>query len=137
MNVKMTVIMKLARIELIIVPIFIFFKYIRPTILDSASPKFFKIILLSLPNFFEAVIGTLTLTGLLLIINDRLNKILPKFIYISAVVLTSFYVILQELNLITIRGNTTCDKNDLIFLLIGLILGYLIILYVKPRIRYE
>ena len=130
--------MKLARIELIIIPIFVFFKYIRPGVLKSGASDFFKITLLSLPNFFEAIIGILTLTGVILLMNDRLNKkyqVGPKIIYIIAVALAAMYVILQELNIINIRTNTTFDQNDLIFSAIGLVIGYLIILLVKPRIR--
>lgn len=140
MNEKMADIMKLARVELIIIPIFIFFKYIRPAVLKSESPEFFKIVLLSLPNFFEAIIGTLTLTGALLIINNWLNKTHQrklKIIYIIAVVLTGILVISQELNIINIRTNTTMDQNDLIFSTIGLIIGYLIVLRIKPRIINE
>lgn len=135
----MTDIMKLARIELIIIPIFIFFKAIRPKVLDSAAPEIFKITLLSLPNFFEAVIGTLTLTGVGLLINDRLSQaqqLKPKFIYIIAVVLAACYVIAQELNLITLRANGTTDPFDVLFSIIGLAVGYATILYVKPIIQY-
>ena len=140
MNEKMMDIMKLARVELIIIPIFIFFKYIRPTVLKSASPEFFKITLLSLPNFFEAIIGTLTLTGVILIINDWLKKkrqVKPKIIYKIAVVLAGILVISQELNIINIRTNTTMDQNDLIFSVLGLIFGYWIVLRIKPRIINE
>ena len=138
MNEKMTDIMKLARIELIIIPIFAFFKFIRPTVLKSSAPEFFKIVLLSLPNFFEAIIGTLTLTGVILFLNNRLNKkhqIRTRIIYITAVILAGVYVILQELNIINIRTNTTFDRNDLIFSVIGLIIGYSIVNIIKPRIR--
>jgi len=73
MNERMADLIKLARVELILVPIFIFFKYIRRNVLENTSSEFFKIVLLSLPNFFEAIIGTLTLTGGILLNNDQLN----------------------------------------------------------------
>ena len=94
--------------------------------------------LLSLPNFFEAVIGVLTLTGVFLFINDLLTKkqhISPHIIYIIAVIIATVYVILQELGIIHLRTNTTFDLNDLIFSVIGIVIGYSIILRVKPRIR--
>lgn len=140
MNEKMKDIMKLARIELIIIPVFIFFKYIRPQVLQSSSPELFKMALRSLPNFFEAIIGTLTLTGVLLILNDQLNKkqqIKPIIIYSIAVVLTGFYVIAQELKIISIRTNTTFDQNDILFSLIGLIIGYIIVMLIKPTIHSQ
>ena len=129
--------MKLARVELIIIPLFIFFKFIRPRVLTNTSPEFLKITLFSLPNLFKAVIGSLTLTGIGLIINDRLNKkhqIRPKFIYILAVILAGIYVFTQELKIPNLGGNNVFDKNDLIFSFIGLIIGYWIILRIKPRI---
>ena len=129
--------MKLARVELIIIPIFILFKYIRPSVLESKSPDFFKITLLSLPNFFEAIIGTLTLTGFILIMNNLLNQkhqIGPRMVYMIAVALAGVLVIAQELNIIDIRTNTTFDPCDIIFSVIGLIIGYSIVLLIKPRI---
>ena len=136
----MTDIMKLARIELIIIPVFIFFKYIRPDVLKSEAPNFFKMMLLSLPNFFEAIIGTLTLTVVILLVNDKLNErhqIRLKIVYFIAVVLAGVYVILQELNIINIRTNTTMDLNDVLFSIIGLVIGYSIIVFVQPKIHLE
>ena len=136
MNNKYADTLKLARIQIVITIVFIFFKLIRPSALESTSFEFFKIVLFSLPNFFEAIIGILTLTGIGLIINDRFDKkhqIKPKSIYILTVVLSGTYVILQELNIIDIRTNTTMDPNDIIFSIVGLIVGYLIIQYIKPQ----
>ena len=130
--------MKLARVELVIIPIFIFFKFIRPSVLKSTSPDFFKIALLSLPNFFEGIIGTLTLTGIGLIINDKLSKqkqIKPKLIYVLAVVIAGIYVITQELKFHNLGGNNVYDVNDLIFSIIGLVLGFLIVLWIRPCIE--
>lgn len=133
-------IMKLARVELIIIPIFIFFKVIRPSVLKSSSPAFFKLVLLSLPNFFEAIIGTLTLTGIGLLINDRLrerHQIRPKLIYLLAVVLAGIYVSTQELKIHNLGGNNVFDRNDLLFSFIGLIIGYWIVLRIKPIINID
>lgn len=137
MNEKMADIMKLARVELIIIPIFIFLKFIRPSVLASKSPEFFKIALLSLPNFFEAIIGTLTLTGIGLIVNDKLNRkyqIGSRLIYILAVILTGIYVSTQELKIHNLGGNNVFDVNDLIFSFIGLIIGFWVVLRIKPKI---
>ena len=140
MNRKYADILKLARFQILLIVMFIFFKSIRPTILNSTSPDFFKTTLLSLPNFFEAVIGTLILTGIGLIINDKLNKkkqIRLTFLYVFAIILSGILVITQELNIIHIRTNTTFDRNDLIFSVIGLIIGYAFVLFIKPRIYNE
>lgn len=134
----MTDILKLARIQVLFIIVFVFFKLIRPSVLKSASPEFLKKILLSLPNFFQSVIGVLILTGIGLILNSRLNKkkqVRHKLIYLLAVIIAAIYVITQELNIYNIRGNNTLDYNDLIFSCIGLLIGYWIILYKKPRIH--
>jgi hypothetical protein len=136
MNKKMMGIIKLVWLELIIIIIFIFFKLIRPTVLNSKSSEFFKLILLSLPNFFEAVIGTLTLTGIGLIINDKLSRkyqIRSRLIYILAAVLAGIYVSAQELKIHNLGGNNVFDVNDLLFSFIGLIIGYLIVLLINPN----
>ncbi len=138
MNERIGDIMKLTCVELIIIPIFVFFKFIRPIVLKSNSPDFFKIALLSLPNFFEGIIGTLTLTGIGLIVNDKLskqNQIKPKLIYVLAVVLAGIYVTTQELKFHNLGGNNVYDVNDLIFSFIRLVLGYLIVLRIKPCIE--
>ncbi len=140
MNNKMADILKLVRIQILFTVLFVFFKFIRPSILNSTSPEFFKKILLSLPNFFESVIGTLILTGIGLVLNDKLNKknqIGVKTIYILAVLLAGIYVITQELKIHNIGGNNTFDQNDLIYSIIGLIIGYWIVVRNKPRIRNE
>ncbi len=138
MNERFNDLMKLARIELLIIPIFILFKFTRPRVLESASPRFLRITLLSMPNFFEAVVGILTLTGVFLILNDRMNlkyQIRPAFIYIIVAIATTIYVLTQEFNLFNIRSNTTLDRNDVVFSIVGLIVGYSITLFIKPRIR--
>ncbi len=104
----------------------------------SELSDFFKILLLSLPNFFEAIIGIVSLTGIFLILNDQLNKkyqIKEIIIYTVAVTLAGIFVFAQELKIIKLRRNTTFDPNDLIFSVIGLIIGFLIILIIKPSIQ--
>ncbi len=136
MNNKYSDILKLARIQMAVTIVFIFFKFIRPPVLQSNSPEIFKIVLLSLPNFFEAIIGVLTVTGIGLVINGQLNKkyaMTANYIYILTAVLAGIYVIFQELNIIKIRTNTTMDPNDIIFSIIGLIVGCLFIQHIKPQ----
>lgn len=130
-------ILKLARIQLLIIPVFVFFKLIRPSVLKSSSSEFFKMILLSLPNFFEGIIGIITLTGVGLLMNNRWGKklqIRTRTIYKLAVLFAGIYVISQELNIHSLGGKNTFDPNDIIFSVIGLISGYGMVLFVKPRI---
>ena len=81
-------ILKLARIQIVLIVLFIFFKLIRPFVLNSTSFEWVKITFLSLPNFFEAVIGILILTGLGLYLNQRFlskkRRIKNSLIYMVA-----------------------------------------------------
>ncbi|WP_299312037.1 hypothetical protein [uncultured Aquimarina sp.] len=134
----MTDILKLVRIQVFLVILFLVFKFIRPTVLNSDSPEWIKITLLSLPNFFEAFIGTLILTGIGLYLNlrtlGRKRQIKRNLIYAMAPIIAGVYAITQELKLHNLGGNNVYDVNDLIFSVIGLIIGYLIVILIKPRI---
>ncbi len=127
---------KLARIQIVFILLFAFFKFIRPTVLDSNAPEVFKIILLSLPNFFEGVIGTLVLTAIGLYLNARVltKQIKRQLIYIMATILAAIYVITQELKIHNLGGNNVFDINDIIFSIIGLGVGFTMIIIIKPKI---
>lgn len=131
-------IQKIARIQIIIIVLFVFFKFIRPAVLASNASEVFKLILLSLPNFFEGVIGVLILTAIGLYLNNKVistqKQLKPKFIYILALVMASIYVISQEFKLHNLGGKNVFDKNDVFFSIIGLITGFSIIVYIKPKI---
>ena len=133
----MTDILKLARIQICIIPLFVFFKMIRPTVLEGNAPEWVKITLLSLPNFFEAVTGVLVLTGIGLYLNLRFltkkRQIGNNLLYIMATIVSGIYVITQELKIHNLGGINVFDKNDIVFSLIGLIIGYLIVVSVKPK----
>ncbi|WP_299675219.1 hypothetical protein [uncultured Dokdonia sp.] len=131
-------ILKLARIQLLIIILFTLFKFIRPSVLDSDAPNLFKIILLSLPNFFEGIVGVLTLTAILLYIRSKTTRIKAQIkvtsIYFIATTLSAIYVITQELKIHNLGGNNVFDTNDLLFSVVGLLTGYLIILQIQPKI---
>ena len=132
-------ILKLARIQIVVILLFVFFKFIRPPVLESNSSEWIKIALLSLPNFFESIVGILILTGIGLYLNHKvlsLNKqVKPTMIYVLALALAGIYVITQELKIHNLGGNNVYDKNDLIFSIIGLLIGFLIVIVIKPRIN--
>jgi uncharacterized membrane protein YadS len=131
---------KLVRLQIVLVVLFIFFKAIRPSALNSDSPEQFKTMLLSLPNFFESVIGTLLLTAIGLVLNSKLNaarQVRPQIVYIVAVAAGGVYVVTQELKIHNIGGENVYDQNDVIYSLIGLVSAYLMIIYKKPRIYDE
>jgi glycopeptide antibiotics resistance protein len=132
-------ILKMARIQIGVIVLFALFKFIRPSVLDSDAPQWIKIMLLSLPNFFEAIIGILTVTGIGLYLNDKLlnpsNQLKTKMIYIFSTILAAIYVITQEFKIHNLGGENVYDINDVIFSIVGLVIGYLIIRLIKPVVN--
>lgn len=132
-------ILKLVRIQIVIIVLFIFFKFIRPSVLEGDSPEWIKITLLSLPNFFEGIIGVLILTGIGLYLDHKVfnfkKQIRTKTIYILALIIAAIYVLTQEFKIHNLGGNNVFDKNDIVFSIVGLIIGYLIVLTVKPKVN--
>lgn len=134
----MTDITKLARIQIGVIVLFAILKLIRPSVLDSDSPELLKLCLLSLPNFFEGIIGVLTLTAIGLYLNDKLPKKIIRltnfFIYVLATVLAGIYVLTQEFKIHNIGGNNVFDQNDVIFSIAGLMVGLAIVIWLWPTV---
>ena len=126
-------ILKMARVQIVVIVIFVFFKAIRKSVLENNPPGIIRKFLLSFPNFCEGIIGVLTLTMLGLYVNKRL-KIRNGIIYLTATILAAVFVITQELKIHNLGGHNIYDPNDLIFSIVGLMTGYIIILQMKPRI---
>lgn len=129
-------ILKLARIQIILIILFVFFKFIRPYILEGSYSEWIKITFLSLPNFFEGIIGVLILTGLGLYINIKVfnpdKQLGTKLVYGIALILAGIYVLTQEFKIHNLGGNNVFDKNDVIFSIVGLIIGYSIVRIIEP-----
>ena len=132
---------KIARVQIAMIVLFAFFKFIRPTVLESNAPHWIKTALLSLPNFFEAIIGVLVLTAIGLYLNRSVlgekRQLKNNSIYLLATLFCGIYVITQELKIHNLGGVNVYDKNDLIFSIIGLIIGYLIMLWMKPKTTHQ
>ena len=116
------------------VSILIFFlnKFLlRPWVLENDTSKFFKIIVLSIPNLIEAIVGTLLLTGILLELKHRFSKklghIKDEYLYLFAVALASIYSLSQEFKFHNMGGNNVYDQNDVIASLIGFVMTYIVI----------
>jgi len=116
------------------VSILIFFlnKFLlRPWVLENETSEFFKIIVLSIPNLIEAVVGTLLLTGILVELKHRFSKklghIKDEYLYLFAVVLASIYSLSQEFKFHNVGGNNVYDQNDVIASLIGFAMTYMVI----------
>ena len=104
--------------------------YLRPWVLENELPELFQIFVLSLPNFCEAILGTLLLTGILMQLRLYLpkpNKMKNSLIYLAAVAISSVYVISQELEFHNLGGNNVYDPYDIMASIIGLLMTFLIV----------
>ncbi|MDN5202711.1 hypothetical protein QQ008_15080 [Fulvivirgaceae bacterium BMA10] len=95
--------------------------YLRPWVLKNELPYFFQVIVYSIPNFIEAIMGTTVITGLSFRILRWSGKKISDFhIYLFSTGIASIYVISQELKYHNIGGNNVYDPNDLIASILGL-----------------
>lgn len=129
-------IVKLGRIQIIAIVLFIIGKkFLRPFVLEKGNSELLDTIVLSLPNFFEGVIGVLTITMLSLYLRRRLNKKWKyQQIYVIAFVTSAIYTISQELKIHNLGGNNVYDPYDVLFTIFGLLLGYFLLLINRPEL---
>ena len=98
--------------------------YIRAWVIENELPTPFQIIVFSIPNLIEAVIGMLVLTAILLQLRQVFNKddkIKESTIYLIALIISALYVIPQELKIHNLGGRNVYDPYDLIASIIGLL----------------
>ena len=102
-----------------------------PWILENNLSGLPLIFTYSIPNFIEAIIGTLILTGILLQTRQyffqKIGFIREVYIHLLAVTLASIYVISQELKFHNLGGNNVYDPYDIIASIMGLIVTFGII----------
>lgn len=130
-------ILKLARIQIGVIILFIGMKAIRSTILKTNAPAFIDGLFLSFPNFCEAIVGVLIVTSLALYLNDRWGLFSDKCIYALSVLMAGVYVILQEFRFHNLGGKNIYDPMDVVFSVFGLLIGYLIVWKIQPKIYSE
>lgn len=130
---------KLIRLQLLMVVVFVLGKMVlRPAVLERDAPAWLDIFVLSFPNFCEAIVGAATVTALLLIINARWvpasRRLSDSAIYVTAIVFTGIYVILQEFKVHNLGGHNVYDPYDVLFSLIGLVVASLLINRLRPSL---
>jgi len=107
------------------ISLFVFNKFlVRPWVLGAGLPAFFDVLVNSLPNLSEAIVGTLLLTGIGLRLrarsSGRLGDLPDSVVYRLAILVSGVYVLSQELKLHNLGGNNIYDPWDLLFSVIGL-----------------
>ena len=101
---------------------------VRPWVLQNADHGIILILVNSLPNLVEAITGTVTIAGFLLV--ARRPTISPSFlsndstVYVLATVIAGLFVFSSELNWIQFRGPNVRDNYDLAASALGLISIY-------------
>ncbi len=135
----MSDIQKLVRIQLLVLVLFILNKFlIRPAVLKGDYWAPIDIFVLSFPNLCEAIIGVITLTYIALVLRDRFldktQNIQDHFLYILVTLVAAVYVLLQEFKVHNLGGNNTYDPYDVLFSIIGLFIGYAILVRLKPQL---
>ena len=102
--------------------------YLRPWVLENELSEPFQIIVLSIPNLIEAIVGTLILTGILLQLRLEFSKtignIKDTYVHLIAVGIAAAYVISQEFKFHNLGGNNVYDLYDIIASIMGLILTF-------------
>jgi hypothetical protein len=131
---------RLVIIQGVVVATFIVNKFLlRPFVLEGGSDGIFKIFVLSYPNFCEAIVGVSLLCFLGLTARRSEVPIAIKAsnesIYLSAVLLAAVYVILQEFKIHNLGGRNVYDPYDVLFSVIGLAVGYLMLVGLRPKLR--
>lgn len=98
---------------------------LRPFVLANDFPQLWQVIVLSLPNTVEAIVGTINIAVLLMIAKQRFAPRLDQFsstqLHLLALLLAAVYVLTQEFKLHNLGGNNIFDPNDVIASVIGLL----------------
>ena len=100
--------------------------------LDYDSPTFLQILVFSIPNTFEAIIGMSNIAGLLMVaklyFRPRFDGIPNLALYLLATVLVGTYVLTQEFRLHDLGGRNAYDPYDAVASIIGIV-GTLLVLW--------
>ncbi len=104
----------------------------RPWVIETGQSGFFLAIAYSLPNFIEAIMGTILITGILsylrLKLPNHLSDLSDTTLFFTATILTATYVLTQEFKLHNVGGNNSYDFNDVLASIAGLIAVNLILI---------
>ena len=99
--------------------------FLRSWVLRHVESGPLVVLVNSLPNLVEAVVGTIMLAGMLMSLRDN-SKDLTRWLsdgrlYFGATILAATFVVPQELNWINLDGNSVYDHYDMAASILGLI----------------
>ena len=98
---------------------------LRSWVLQRVESGPFVILVNSLPNLVEAVVGTVTLAGMLMSLRENSESLArwltDSRLYFGATILAAAFVVPQELNWINLDGNSVYDPYDMAASILGLI----------------
>jgi len=83
-------------------------------------------------DLFKVVRVLIIIVGLYLNQKTKFNN---PTIYITATILASIYVITQEFKIHDLGGRNIYDPNDVVFSIIGLLVGLGIVFKISPEIK--
>lgn len=102
--------------------------YLRPWVLRLEWDGIAEIFVFSVPNFAEAIMGTIAVTGILLQARRYFQwKVRETSLYTLATLAAGIYVVSQELKFHNLGGNNVYDPNDLMASLVGLVLTFALV----------
>jgi hypothetical protein len=112
--------------------VFILNKFaIRPWIVANHDSGVLLSISYSLPNFIEAIMGTVLISGVFCFFRQRPTKLRHRptdsTIYLMATLIAGTYVLAQEFKLHSVGGNNVYDFNDVLASILGLVVVYLML----------
>lgn len=99
---------------------------VRPALLGTEASGALMVIVYSLPNLVEAIIGSINLAGILFWMRRRsraaLARISDSILYTAIFLIAAAFTISQEMNWFNYRPDNVVDQYDLVASLVGLVL---------------
>ena len=96
--------------------------FFRPWVLESYETGFLVIVVNSFPNFLEGIIGSISLSGLVLWFKTSPPESETPAFFNWIAIIVVVYVITQELNWYTITRENIADPYDVVASILGVIL---------------
>ena len=106
---------------------------IRPWVLEHSSSELLELVVLSLPNFIEAFMGSTVIAVFLYYLQSKvalLQSFSSVLLNLLACVLAAIYVITQELKIHNLGGRNVYDPYDLIASILGLLFTFMVFISV-------